>query len=49
MEMVGMVITKFGFFGPKSRSANILSASKSWIIVDVVFFYFEKNDIPDLC
>ena len=42
MEMVDMDITRFWFSGPKSRSVNILSASKSWVIFDVGFVDSEK-------
>ena len=42
MEMVDVDITRFGFSGPKPRSVNILSASKSWMIFDVGFVDFEK-------
>ena len=42
MEMVDMDIRRFWFSGPKSRSVSILSASKSWKMFDVGFFYFEK-------
>ena len=48
MEMVGMDITKFWFSGPNSRSVNICSASKSWMIFDVGFFYFEKITFLDI-
>ena len=48
MEMVDMDITRFWFSGPKSRSVNILSASKSWMIFDVDFLYFEKITFLDL-
>ena len=47
MEMVDMDITRFWFSGPKSRSVNIFSASKSWMIFDVGFFYFEKMTFLD--
>ena len=42
MEMVDMDITRFGFWGPKSRSVNISSALKSWMNFDVDFCYFEE-------
>ena len=42
MEMVDMDIRRCWFSGPKSRSVNIFSASKSWMIFDVGFFFFEK-------
>ena len=47
MEMVDMDITRFWFSGPKSRSVNIFSASESWMIFDVGFFYFEKMTFLD--
>ena len=38
-----MDITRFWFSDPKSRSANILSASDPWMIFDIDFcFYFAK-------
>ena len=43
-----MDITRFGFSGPNSRSVNIVSASKSWMIVDAGFVYFEKMTFLDL-
>ena len=42
MEMVDMDIRRFWFPGPNSRSVNIFSAFKFWMIFDVGFFYFEK-------
>ena len=48
MEMVDMYIRRFGFSGPKSRSVNICSASKSWMIFDVGFFDFEKMTFLDI-
>ena len=42
-----MDITRFWFSGPKSRSVNIFSASKFWMIFDVDFFYFEKMTFLD--
>ena len=48
MEMVDMDITRCWFSGPKSRSVNICSASKSWMIFDVGFFYFEKITFLDV-
>ena len=47
MEMVDMNITRFWFSGPKSRSVNIFSASRSWMIFDVGFVYFEKITFLD--
>ena len=43
MEMVDMDITRFGFSDPKSRSVNICSAFKSWIIFDVGCFYILRK------
>ena len=48
MEMVDMDITRFGFPGPKSRSVNIFSASKSWMIFDAGFFDFEKMTLLEV-
>ena len=48
MEMVDMDITKLWFPGPKSRSVNILSASKIWMIVDVGFFILRQNTFLDV-
>ena len=48
MQMVDMDIARIWFSGPKSRSVNICSASKSWMIFDVGFFYFEKLTFLDL-
>ena len=43
--MVNMNITNFWLPGPESRSVNVFSTSKFWMIFDVVFFkfYFEKH------
>ena len=46
MEMVDMYITRCWFSGPKSRSVNMFSASRSWMIFDVGFF--EKMTSLDL-
>ena len=46
--MVDMDITRFWLAGPKSRSVNIFSASRSWMIFDVGFFYFEKMTFLDV-
>ena len=43
-----MNITKCCFFCPTSRSVNICSASKSWMIFDVGFFDFEKMTFLDI-
>ena len=43
MKMVDMDITRFCFFGPKTRSVNIFLASKYWTIYDVAFFF--ENDM----
>ena len=48
MEMVGMDIRKCWFSGPNSRSVNIFPASRSWMIFDVGFLYFEKMTFLDL-
>ena len=42
-----MDITRFWFSGPNSRSVNIFSAFKSWMIFDVDVFYFEQMTFLD--
>ena len=48
MEMVDMDIRRFWFSGPKSRSVNTFSASKSWMIFDVGFVDFKKMTFLDI-
>ena len=47
MEIGGVIITRFWFPGPKSRSVNIFSTSRSWMNFDVGLFYFEKMTFLD--
>ena len=42
-----MDIIRFWYSVPKSRSVNIFSAFKSWMIFDVGFVYFEKITFLD--